>query len=383
MKLQEPPIALPEVGATPVYFASLIAGLEPVVADELAERLPGARVLGLLRGRAFFAHAGDPSDTLGLMTVENIFGYVGQIEGIEPTEDGLRHIESAMAELDLGPALALHRSLHGALARPSFRITAARAGEHAFISQQVAAAAGAGVVERYGWKVDLEGYDLDVRVYVTQDVALVGLRLSPEALHRRARVAHGVASLNPTVAHAMCRLCRPTAGEVFVDPMCGAGTILIERARFDPARAGLLVGGDLFEDPLHLARQNLSAQGVRATLVRWDARKLPLARDCVDKIACNLPWGRRIGSHARNRHLYPAFMRHLASVLRPGGVAALLTQEKRLITDLIARHSWLELEEHYPLSVSGLHPTLYLVRKMPPSSDNRHPTSDIRLPTSD
>jgi len=362
IEVQEPPIALPELGDLPVYFASLIAGLEPIVADELRERLPGVRLLGMLRGRAFFACPGHPADILRLMTVENIFAYLGQIEGIEPDEAGLSRIQSWMAAVDLEPALALHGLLHGARAEPSFRITASRSGTHAFISQQVAASAGAGVVAHYGWRVDLEGYDLEVRVYVTEDSALVGLRLSPEALHKRARVAHGAASLNPTVAHAMCRLCRPEAGEVFADPMCGAGTILVERARL--GEAGLLIGGDFFEQPLRMAQQNLAAEGARAALLRWDARKLPLAGDCVDKVACNLPWGRRSGSHLVNRHLYPGLVRQLAHVLRPGGLAALLTQEKRLLSDLISRHPRLTLVEHYPLSLSGLHPTIYLVRKL-------------------
>lgn len=363
MQVQPPPLELPDDPGAPVYFASLIAGLEPIVAAEVQEKLPGARLLGMLRGRAFLAWEGPPEDVLGLMTVEHVFGYAGQITDLPAGEEGTALIERHVAEMSLDGPLRLFERLHGPQPEPSFRVTARRTGSHAYHSPQIAAAAGAGVVQRYGWRVDLTGFDLDVRVYVTDDHAVVGIRLSEDALHKRGRVAHGAASLNPTVAHAMCRLAEPTPGEVCLDPMCGAGTILIERARF--ADGALLVGGDRYQEPLRRAAENLAALGATASLVQWDARHLPLRTDSVDKIVCNLPWGRRIGSHTVNIHLYPGFMRQVARALRPGGMAVLLTQEKRLITRLIERHPGLELVGCHRLSISGLHPSIYVVRRGP------------------
>ena len=361
MRISDPPIELPDDPGGPVFFASLIAGLEPIVADEMGEKVAGLRMLGMLRGRVLFSCDGPPADLLGLMTIENLFGYVGQMTGISPDDSGLAFIEERVGAMDLGPALALFERLHGSRPDPSFRITDQRSGRHAYNSPQIAAAAGAGVAQRYGWRVDLENYDYDVRVYVTDDHALVGLRLSPEALHKRGRVAHGVASLNPTVAYAMCRIAAPTPSEVFVDPMCGSGTILVERSRWRDG--SLVVGGDAFEEPLGLARRNLTAQGAVPALVNWDAKRLPLADASVDKLVSNLPWGRRIGSHRINVHLYPGFIRETARVLRPGGVAVLLTQEKRLLLRLLEKRRDLRLRGQYSLSLSGMRPTIYVVEK--------------------
>ncbi len=320
MEIQELPVALDPPAGQPIYFATVIAGLESIASDELIERIPLATPLALLRGKVLFASPDQAGAGLDLLTIEDLLAFVGQIGGIPASASGLGVIERRMAAIDLEPALAIHHELHGRPAAQRFRITASRDGSHDYNSLQIAAAAGKGVEERYGWGVDLEDYDYDVRVYVTDDAALVGLRLSPESLHRRARVRHGPASLNPTVAHAMCRLTDPRAGEVFVDPMCGTGTLLIERARF--AHGALLIGGDLFDEPLDAARENLRAADTAAALVRWDARRLPLQDACVDEIACNMPWGRRVGSHRVNRHLYPGFMREVARVLRPGALAA-------------------------------------------------------------
>jgi len=422
--VEKPPLSIEPPDDIPVYFATLIAGLELIVADEVEQRLPAAQVLGALRGKLVFASPEPPGAALELGTIEHLFAWAGQIEALPTSREGLEVIERELEALDLGPALSLFHRLHGEPEQPGFRITAQRAGNHEYNSVEIAAAAGAGVNRRYGWAVDLTQYDYDVRVYVTDDSALVGLRLSEEALHRRARVRHAAASLNPTVAHAMCRLAahalgrasaeratpagRPSGpdgpphlaeeasafpaavvGQVFVDPMCGAGTILIERASL--GEVGLLVGGELHEQPLAAARENLAAAslsrpagrenlaaacgspaasaegpadpGLSAALVRWDARRLPLRRGSVDAVACNLPWGRRVGSHRANRHLYPGFMRELGRVLRPGGVAVLLTQEKRLIARLMAKSRKLTLVEQYPLSLSGMYPTIYVLTR--------------------
>ncbi len=361
MEIREPPIGVNSAPGTPVYFVTLIAGLESIAAEELAEKLPAAQVLGALRGKLLFASPHPPERGLSLLTVENLFAYVDQLEGIPASRDGLAVMERRLAETDLEGAIAVYRRLHGRPATPSFRVTAKRAGSHDYNSLEIAAAAGAGVVRRYGWTVDLKGYDYDVRVYLTDDSALVGLRLSGQPLHERSRVRHGAASLNPTVAHAMCRLSRPTAGQVVIDPMCGVGTILVERARL-PGEA-MLVGGDLFEEPLKAACENLTAAGVSGHLVQWDARRLALRDGCADTVICNLPWGRRIGSHRVNRNLYPGFVRELVRILRPGGTAVLLTQEKRLLSRLVGRSGRLEMVRQYHLSLSGIHPAIYVLSR--------------------
>jgi len=360
MIVQEPPVRLAPPLGQPVYFASLIAGLEPIVADELAERLPSATLLAVLRGKLVFASPDPPQAALSLLTIEHLFAWVGQLQGLPAERSGLEEIERGLREAQLGPALAAWERLHGAPAQPSFRITAQRAGTHEYNSLEIAAAAGAGIVQQRGWRVYLTGYDYDVRVYVTGDSAVIGLRLSPEPLHQRARVAHAAASLNATVAHAMCRLSAPAAGQTFLDPMCGAGTVLVERARLGE---GLLIGSDRFAPPLAAAQQNLAAAGVTGSLLQADARQLPVRTGAVDAIVCNLPWGRRVGSHRSNQHLYPGFLRELVRVLRPGARAVLLTQEKRLIMGLLERHRLLRQVAQYNLSLSGLSPAIYLLER--------------------
>jgi len=346
------------------YYATAVGGLEPIVRDEIVARLPGATINAVLSpdewGRTYFTYVGPPSDALALRSVENVFAAIGQCEGLPAEESALATVRAFAASCDQSEALTAHAAIHGPRADPSFRCTSKRTGQHVYGSMDIMRAAGAGVQDRYGWRVDLEGYDYDIHVDVTGDRLTVGLRLTPETLRHRGRIAHVAASLNPTLGYAMCVLTDPQPHEVFVDPTCGAGTVLLERAAFGPVR---MIAGDLFTKPIEAAQQNLRENNVQAHLLRWDARKLPLAPDSVDKLCANLPWGRRAGSHLVNKHLYPPLVREIARVLRVGGLAVLLSLEKRMLGDCLERHGWLRIIDCFVVSVGGLKPVMFVVRK--------------------
>ena len=90
---------------------------------------------------------------------------------------------------------------------------------------------------------------------------------------------------------------------------------------------------------------------------------MPLADGSADKIVCNMPWGRRVGSHRGNRRLYPKFLREAARVLRPGGRAVLLTQEKRLFSQVAASLPEFTRLGITKIVVGGLEPSIYLLER--------------------
>ncbi len=342
------------------YYVSLLGGLEDVVAGELARRVPEAEVVGQRQGRLFVECADGPQPLTGLRSIENVFAYVAEFEGLSCRRDGLAELEEALSEVDLGPATQLWHQLHGPVAEPVFRVTGTRSGEHEYNSQEIAAAAGSAIQATYGWAVDLENFDFEVMVEVEEEHCLVGLRLTPEALHKRSRVVHGIASLNPTAAYAMCVLSGPKRDEVVLDPMCGSGTILIERAALGPAR---LVGSDAFGQAISEACVNLDASGVTAHLIQADARTLPFASASVDKVLCNLPWGRRVLSYRSIRRLYQRFVPELERVLRAGGKAVLLTTQWRLLMSLVHHAPSLAITDDRLIRLGGMKPHLYTIAK--------------------
>lgn len=345
----------------PRYYLSHIGGLEDVVDGELREKLPEATLLPGQFGRRYLEYEGPPERLLSLRTVENVFLYVLELP-VRPGRDWLDELESTMAGADLALAVAVLRQVRGFSGSPSFRVSAERLGRHEFQSPEIAGAAGAGIVTATGWRVDLRGFDVEVQVEVCEDHALVGVRVSATALHKRSRVIHPRVTLNPTIAAAMVRLSEPTPGQVVLDPMCGGGTIIVERHDYDPKV--MLLAGDYFPEKVAMARANLAALEVPAHLLQWDATRLPLGDETVDRVICNPPWGNLVANKQANRRLYPWLLGHLRRCLKPGGLMVLLTSERRLVQRFVDKSPDIRQLSARRLSVSSLHPTLYVLRKV-------------------
>ncbi|HCU33887.1 MAG TPA: hypothetical protein DGT21_00140, partial [Armatimonadetes bacterium] len=322
------------------YSLSLLGGLEDVVAGELEQRLPSASVTGQRFGRLFVDYHGPVEDLTRLRTIENVFARVGELDELPTSPEGLECVRAAVGQMDFTHACVVHDQLHGKPAPPTFRVTGQRSGEHEYTSQEIAAAAGAGIRQRHEWQVNLEEYHYEVVVEVEDDHCTVGLRLTKTALHKRSRQTGGLAALNPTLAYAMGVLSGPMDGETVLDPMCGTGTVLIERHGLGPA---LLLGSDLFENAIAEARINTEAAGVPVHLIRADARRMPLASGSVDKVICNPPWGRRVLGGRSMWRLYRPVFGEIERVLRPGGLAVILTLQRRLMEELVGRVRGLEM----------------------------------------
>lgn len=81
--------------------------------------------------------------------------------------------------------------------------------------------------------VDRESADVDVFVYLIGTKCAVYLDLAGEALHRRGyRSRTGEAPLRETLAAAILRLAGWDRKTPLADPMCGAGTLVIEAAQW-------------------------------------------------------------------------------------------------------------------------------------------------------
>lgn len=91
-------------------------------------------------------------------------------------------------------------------------------------------------------QVDLQNPDLQVYAHLHRDKADIGIDLAGESLHRRGyRTEKGIAPLKENLAAALLiRAGWPALmkqGAALIDPMCGAGTLLIEAAWMAEDRA--------------------------------------------------------------------------------------------------------------------------------------------------
>jgi tRNA (guanine6-N2)-methyltransferase len=206
-----------------------------------------------------------------------------------------------------------------------------------------------------------ESADLEFWVWISGSEALIGLRLSDATMrHRPYQLAHVPASLRPTVAAAMGWLSVPTPVDYVLDPLCGAGTILIERGSLLDSTE--LLGGDILPESVRAARRNTHAAGVNVSLQVWDARALPLDAASVTRIITNLPFGRQIGTPEANEQLYPALLEEFGRVLTADGVLVALTSQDRLFQQVLVEHGW-RTSKKVVLVVLGQPATIFVAQR--------------------
>jgi tRNA (guanine6-N2)-methyltransferase len=245
------------------YAAAVHPGLEEVTAQEIAARLPGARVLEERRGWVVFRYPGDVDDLLGLRTTEDVFALLYRTADLPGNRRAgiplltrmaqhSRHWDQAMA--------AFYHTRHKTVKRVTFRVVAQMTGKLGYRRQEVRDAVLVGVSTRWSrWKPVADDAHVEVWATVVGKWALLAVRLSDHRMrHRTYKREHLPASLRPTLAAAMVFLSHPRPGDRFCDPMCGAGTILAERALAGAYRQ--LLGGDI--DPL-------AVQASMANLAPW------------------------------------------------------------------------------------------------------------------
>ena len=346
------------------FYAFTLSGLERIAAGEISGCLPGAQVVKVRPGVVFFEYPGDPGPMLELGTVEDIFALAaqgkvsGERKGLSQAAGLVRR--SALLE----PALAVHRRLRPKkVRRVTFRVVVQRRdGGQQYVRQELQKRVARAVEERFPrWKWVKEDAHLEIWVLQGRGEIVCGVRLSDRTMrHRTWRKVDLPASLRPVVARSMVILSEPRDDDVFLDPMCGTGTILIERG--EHGRYQKLIGGDIREEAVEAARTNVGRRYKPIEIHKWDALDLPLPDGSVDRIACNLPFGRKIGAREENRELYRRFAVEAARVLKREGVMVLLAGERGVLARAVERCGGLRIERTWPLFVLGRRAFIFKVR---------------------
>jgi len=352
-------LALPFRFGPNIYLAQTQPGFEGVAWEEIAASFKdaseayragpfeGVRELGRRNvpdraGITIFT-APRPEPLRLLRTSEDVFAVVGYRHGLSGDPPALERIAAIAREAPyVDQALAMRtRLMPGTRSgrRLRYRVIARMAGgEHQFRRLDLVRAISRGIAERgdRSWRPSPIEADVEFWATLLLGELILAIRLSDERMrHRDYKVAHLPGSLRPSAAAALALLSKPMPEDVVLDPLCGAGTLLIERAHL--GRYRLLIGCDRDATALSAARENVGLRYKPLELHRWDAAALPLPDRSIAKIITNLPWGIRHGSHEDNRRLYPRILQEFHRLLQPGGKIVILTGETRLMSDLITR----------------------------------------------
>ena len=210
---------------------------------------------------------------------------------------------------------------------------------------------------------EAEKGDLWIRIRPAKDGWETMVRLHARPIATRAwRVCNYEAALNATVAHAMALLSNPNDDQHVVNLGCGSGSLLIEHRSI--SEVAHLVGIDHDDTLLKCAEANIAASGLQGIeLLNGNMLKTPFETASMDALLADLPFGQNVGSHEDNTRLYPAVLREAARIAKPDACFVLITHEVNLIESLLRQSSVWQLEQSIRVTLRGLHPRIYVLRR--------------------
>ena len=352
-KRTEPEMSLPAL------YAHVIPGLEPIAADEITRDL-GGEVKRTGRGVVVF-RADIDSKLIKLRVTEDVYLLAWGSDSLTYAAEDLKTIRNWTSKKPDWPTLLkLHHALRPLKKgqKPTFRIVCQMQGEHGYRRTDAREAFGAGLAKVIpnGWLPAEENAWIEFWLTIKGNSATCGVRLTDRTMrHREYKSEHVIASLRPNVAAAMARLAGPGPGMTLVDPMCGAGTIVAETADLAGSRRltdTVILGGDIDPNAVHCTRENLN-RFARVPVVRWDATRLPLPDESVDRVLANPPFGEQLLTKAIVGPLYRLFLKECDRVLKPGGRGVFLVSEQEIFRESARAVGWVPNRE-YKLRVLGL-----------------------------
>ncbi len=322
----------------------VLPGLEPYARAELQE-VRGARLLDPEGLR--FSFAGDLARLARLRTSVAVYR-VAHFD--VPRPRGL------LGHQQLGQLAAFAGELARLGGHQSFRFSAAGK------DSEVYARLAEGLSAALNLPFDPQEGELLLRLHPEDGGWTVLARITPRPLSARPwRACNMAGGLNATIASALHRASGLRESDRVFNPMCGSGTLLIERSLLGPTAA--MVGVDLDPAAVACAQQNVRAAKRDIEIAEVDALATGLPARSFDLIVADLPWGDAIGSHRGNEALYPQFLAEMHRLLSRQGRLAVLTHEVRLFEGLLADQDRWRVRELFRVFSGGHWPRAYLLSK--------------------
>lgn len=359
-------------------YAQTMPGVEKIAWLEIRDRLPQAQFTDYLfakeqNGIVRFTYDGPVHDLLALRAAEDVF-----IQALYMPKLARGRIDLRVLAEEVAKGEALGRGVNELMRflklskPPTYRVIGRLYGKHPYRRDELVSTVAAALQKRYPrWTPVADGGEVEVWANVLGAQLLVGLRVSDRNMrHRYKKQVELPAALRPSVAAALVYLTQPTADDVFLDPMAGSGTILLERRAFGPAR--LLLAGDVDAKRAAAAYANLQGRSRKPrhgqalafpAVAQWDATRLPLGSGTVDKLVTNLPFGHQLGSPAELQRLYPPFFAEVARVLAANGRAVVLSSEFDLVKESVRQQPTLHIVTGYSMAILGKWGRIYIIEQ--------------------
>lgn len=205
-------------------------------------------------------------------------------------------------------------------------------------------------------------YEVEIRVVEKKKSFNVFVKLLTYRDHRfdyREKVLPS--SINPITAaivmKAIDKWLKPKSK--VIDPFCGTGTMLIERAKAKDCLS--LTGIDIFKKAIEDAAINSNLADLNIKLIASDILEFS-TYDQFDELITNMPFESKTGAHSFNKELYSGFVNRISKLLKADGMAFLYTVERNLLTDCLKNNKELLLVDEIKIESGGLMPHVFVLK---------------------
>ncbi len=347
-----------------IYSILVSSGLESLARKEILARYGDRDNLKILKRepqKIVFQFNGNPKDLLEIRTAEHLHIIAKHITGMTRSRQSLTAIRNAISRLNLQDIVNRCRQTGMRLRkRIPFRVICRMSGQRNFQKRDLQQVVEKVFINR-GWQLTRSESGMDILVELHGGDAYISIRISKqfwgERIKKQTRIAHSIKS---TIAYGMVALSQPHPNDVFLDPMCGAGTILLERAY--SGRYRYLIGGDIATESLDATKVNFGRQHQPRQFFQWEAQKLPIQPNAVDKIVCNMTinTGTREAVSEISNFLGNA-LHQFENVLKPRGRMVLLTLDPLQLDKRIRQHNNLRVRQKVNVDVSGKRGRIFVI----------------------
>lgn len=205
-------------------------------------------------------------------------------------------------------------------------------------------------------------YEVEIRIVERKNLCSVFIKLYTLKDNRFTYREKDVpSSINPVTAaivmKAISKWLKPNSR--VIDPFCGSGTMLIERAKLKEALS--LTGVDIFNSAITAATINAKLANVEIELISKDILEFS-SFDLFDEMISNMPFESRVGVRDFNTKLYSEFVSKMHKFIKPGGKAVLYTVEKNLLKENLVGNEHLELLDEIKIESGGLSPNVFVIK---------------------
>ena len=332
-----------------LYLSTFISGLQEVIGAILAEKKIRALV-HMLDGAVVYE-----SDTfLGLECFNNTF----EVLDMRPSRGRSAVLDMFNVLIRQGRRLTVTGSRSKRLS--TFRVVASDMNSPVSVPPQDRAALEQLIQAKTGLTVNRVHPQVEYWVLSRSEGLCFFLRRVTNARVGEKQLAQG--ALRPELTYVMNWLTRPQRSDVFADPFCGSGAILLSRAK----HWGFfkMYGSDISAECVQALRQRIrDAHLIHPERIEleafpvWEmAERLPAGT--VTRIVTDPPWG--LFERIDIPRLYASMLRAFSAACAPGARIVLLTARKaELETALAAFGPRYTIEQTYHILVSGKKAALY------------------------